>query len=124
MSAAKKTFDGEFETYYNTIKSHGTASIMEVSSYSPVGNNVDGLYWEGKSQESFKASIQNIDSYCESLHQFIDNLIKKAKIIFKVLYPDLESLKAKIELYNDTIDQIEKTKSLISQEEAKEGSNG
>ena len=121
MSAVKKVFAEEFYNYYNTIKTHGTASIMDIYNYSPVESKVNDLYWEGKSQESFKSNIQKIDGYCESLHQFINNLIKKTKIIFKILYPDLETLKGKIDLYNDTIDQIENTKKLITLEETKEG---
>lgn len=124
MSAAKKTFDGEFLNYYNIIKTHGTASVMNIYNYSPVANKVNELYWEGSSKDSFQNSIKNIDSYCESLHQFIDNLIKKTKITYKVLYPDLEMLKAKIDLYNATIDQINKTQKLIAQENTKGGSNG
>lgn len=124
MSAGKKTFDPEFQNYLNIIKAHGTASVMDIYSYSPVSSKVKDLYWEGKSEESFQNSIQNIDSYCESLHLYIDNLIKKTKIIFKVLYPDLEMLKEKIELYNKTLDEISRTQSLINQEIAKGGTNG
>lgn len=124
MNLEKKQFDGEFKSYYDKIKSHGDGAITDIYDYSPVSGNIQNLYWEGESKNSIINSVQTIDQSCLSLYLLVSNIIKKAKIIYTILYPELETLKNKIDLYNETIDAIISTMSQIDQAKANGDSNG
>lgn len=119
MNLEKKTFDGIYLDYYSRIKSHGNSSVLEISSYSPVKNSIGDLPWKGESKDAVQNNVSNIDTICDAMHSLIEMLIKKTKIVYHVLYPDLVLLKETIQKYNDTIDAIIATLAQIESEEAR-----
>lgn len=113
MIYEKKNFDGDYLKYYNIIKMHGSSSISEIYNYTPVANNIKSLYWEGDTKEEICKNLDFFDESCASLYIFVNFIIKKTKIVYGVLGPELNLLKKKIELYNECVDEYNRTYSQL-----------
>ena len=129
MNLEKKEFDGIYLDYYNKISSYGNSTVTEVSDYSPVSENIQGLYWEGDNKDAVSDNIKMIDTVCNTMSSIVGLLVKKTKIVYYVLYPDLIALKDAIKAFNATVDAILSTLAEIAEEEEriaasqKEGEN-
>ena len=125
MGYAKKKFNSQFESYLNTISSYGQTSIKQVDSYTPIADTVRGFYWEGETKDAICVYFDDIDAVCSGY--FLPEtmqLVAKTKIVYEVLYPDLQALKNLIEQYNKIVDDIAELESQIAQEKTKIGKEG
>ncbi len=123
MGYAKKKFDGIYLTYYNKIKSSNRTGIKDVKSFKPVTIS-NSVIWEGNAKESANNSFKSINQGCNKIYANVNVIVKKAKIICNVLWPELESLKSSIEAYNDLCDLWESTNSDLSSAIAAEKAGG
>ena len=109
MGYQKKSFDGDNLKYYNIIKTHGKTSVTEIYAYTNVAGNIKSLYWDGDCKNEVCNTLDSIDKSCSSFYNVVSCLIKKTKIVYGVLGPELNLLKSKIELYNECVDDYDKT---------------
>ena len=127
MNYGKLSFEGDFPdcaSMYNTIKSCGDHSVKEIYQYAAVHGEVESdlTGWAGKSKDSMCTTVGTIDSNCLSYYSYASLLVAKTQVVYGVLYPDLESLKGTIELYNACIDQRDEIASRLAAARAKKNS--
>ena len=104
----KQEFDGNYLTWYNTIKSQGTVTIPKLDDYSPIESSIAELDWEGNGKNAIIVNIRKLDSKCATLQKKVSCYVTKAKIVYSVLYPELQLLKQKIEAYSKSVDNYTK----------------
>ena len=123
MGYTKKSFDGEYYKIFNTISSHGNATVTELGSYSHVSSSINALEWQGKSKDSICKTINQIDSKCDSYYNGVSCMIKKTKITYGLLFQELKLLKQKIESYNSSIDDYNRINSQLQAAKREAGDN-
>lgn len=109
MNYEEKKFEGQYLNYYNIIISNGDAKITDIYNYIPIASEIKALNWEGSSKDSICNTIEAIDNICnKSFYTYINCMIKKTKIVYKVLLKELELLKKTIDLYNKNVIEYKK----------------
>lgn len=109
MNYEEKKFDGQYLNYYNIILSNGDATITDIYDYIPIASEIKALNWEGSSKDTICDTIEALDNLCnKSFYTYINCMIKKTKIVYKVLLKELELLKKTIDLYNQSVAEYKK----------------
>ena len=104
MGYVKKKFEGKYQDWYNKISAN-KGLVPEKVEYSPVGNSVSSLDWQGENKTAICNTVSIIDEACNTLANSLSSNVDKVNICTGTLYSNLESLKNKIDEYNGYIDE-------------------
>ena len=118
MGYVKKKFDKKYQEWYDKISAN-KGMVPEKVEYSPVGNSVSSLDWQGENKTAICNTVSIIDEACNFLANGLSSNIDKVKICTGTLYSNLESLKNKIEEYNSYIDEYNTALAELKKQENK-----
>lgn len=123
MAYKKMTFDGEYSKWYNIIGSDND-NPSTLLNYTPILNNIQSLEIEGKYKKSVCNNIKSLDNSCNNIYKEINFNIQRVDKCVNSIYPNLESLKNKIDEYNSYIDEYYRIKAEIEKQKKSGGKNG
>ena len=126
MAFAKKTFNGNYQEWLNTLKEQSDVTVFDLPEYSPVVSSIDTLEWDGEGKKAICGTVEQLDTTCSGYYETVTCLVNKTKIAYNVLYPELCELKEKIDAYNNSVDEYNNMsnllETLLSQRNASSGS--